>query len=482
MTSKAERFAALLGTSPKESASTNDSAHNNTFCETAPLGMKFVPINAISKFPYKYMKRSQSEPVSIQFFAHGKFWSRDWDLWYIYSPYYHSERPIVFVPLTQFEQLLKEIDGAYPSYGVRMPDNPDGTLVFPFEYSEHKLLRPHFLGKSSSKGDFERLSNSAPHFTPLAAGETEPEHISFFRKDMDAAVDAGKNKGNAKAAKQAKQEARVAQQHNMRRQVQRTQISLGLSPPSEDNPADLDIIYIAVDVESYERNHNIITEVGFATLDTRDLKGIPPGAAGKDWHKFIRARHFRINEYKHYTNSEFVRGCPDQFEFGDSEFVDLKDVSRIIASCFKPPYSAKDTDCANEEEPEKRKLVFLGHDTKQDVAYLRKLGYDPSNLANLVETQDTAAMWRAVTGEQSTRGLSHIMYALELESWNAHNAGNDAVYTVHAMLGICIKDLQNKAASTNDDDDGGVSLLPEKKMSVRKEIKKITKKFVEWEM
>ncbi|KAH0364784.1 hypothetical protein KCU65_g6542, partial [Aureobasidium melanogenum] len=476
MTSKAERFAALLGTSPNTSSSANGSAHK--FCETAPVGMQFVPINAVSKFPYKYMKKSQSEPVSIQFFAGGKFWDRDWDLWYIHSPYFQSERPTIFVPLAQFKQLLREIDSAYPSFAVRMPNNPEGTLVFPFEYSEHRLLRPHFLGKSSSKDDFDRLSSSAPHFGRLANDETEPDYIKYFRQDMDAAIDAGKNKGKSKAAKEAKQEARIEQQHNMRLQVERTQASLGLSssPPAD---SDLDVIYIAVDVESYERNHNIITEIGFATLDTRDVKGVPYGVAGKDWHKFIRARHFRINEYKHYVNSEFVRGCPDQFEFGESEFVNLKDVPRMVASCFKHPYSAKDAKNITEDDGEKRNIIFLGHDTKQDVAYLQKLGYDPRNLAN-IKFQDTAAMWRAITGEQSTRGLAHIMYALELESWNTHNAGNDAVYTVHAMIGMCIKDLQKKAS--DEDDEGGVSLLPEKKMDIEKEIKKITKKFVEWDM
>ncbi|CAD0088248.1 unnamed protein product [Aureobasidium mustum] len=80
MTSKAERFAALLGTSSNTPSSANGAAHKNDFCETAPMGMQFVPINAVSKFPYKYMKKSQSEPVSIQFFAGGKFWERDWDL------------------------------------------------------------------------------------------------------------------------------------------------------------------------------------------------------------------------------------------------------------------------------------------------------------------------------------------------------------------------------------------------------------------
>ncbi|KAI4752821.1 hypothetical protein E4T52_14983 [Aureobasidium sp. EXF-3400] len=479
MTSQAERFAALLGKSPNTPTTTNGTAHKHTFCEIAPTGMQFVPINAVSKFPYKYMKRSQSEPVSIQFFAGGKFWEREWDLWYIQSPYYHSERPTIFVPLAQFDKLLKEVDSAYPSYAVRMPNNPEGTLVFPFEYSEHRLLRPHFLGKSSSKDDFDGLSSKAPHFGALRPEETEPEYISYFRRDMDAAVDAGKNKGKSKAAKEAKHEARVIQQHNMYRQVERTQVSLGLTPPSPDTPAS-DVIYIAVDVESYERNHNMITEIGFATLDTRDLKDIPHGETGKDWHKLIRARHFRVNEYKHYTNSEFVRGCPDQFEFGESEFVDLKDVPHMIASCFKYPYSAKDTE-SNIENEEKRNIIFLGHDTKQDIAYLRKLGYDPSNLAN-IDFQDTVAMWRAVTGEKSARSLAHILYQLELDSWNTHNAGNDAVYTVHAMIGICIEDLKKKAAKANGEDEGGVSLLPEKKIDVEKEMKKVTKKFVEWEM
>lgn len=79
-TTQAERFAALLGTTPDSLASTNGAAHKHTFCETSPMGMEFVPINAVSKFPYKYMKRSQSEPVSLQFFAGGKFWNREWDL------------------------------------------------------------------------------------------------------------------------------------------------------------------------------------------------------------------------------------------------------------------------------------------------------------------------------------------------------------------------------------------------------------------
>lgn len=410
--------------------------------------------------------------------------------WYVWSPCYQSaDKPIIFIPLEQFKQLLKEIDSAFPNFMTRMPEKPEGVLVFPFEYSEHKLLRPHFLGESSNKDDFERLSNIAPHFgsleaTPLA--ENDAEVLTCFRQDMDAAVDAGRNKGKMQKAR--KQEARAVKQLDMVRQLERTQRSLGLlssSPPSFEG----DIVYIAVDVESYERNHNIITEIGVATLDTRDLHEKPHGENGKDWHQFIRARHFRINEYKNYVNSEFVNGCPDCFEFGESEFIDLKDAPRVIASCFKGPYNNKDANSDPEAEHEKRNIIFLGHDTKQDVAYLRNLGYDPSNLSNLVDFQDTAAMHRAATGESQTRGLAHIMYKLELEAWNAHNAGNDAVYTMQAMLGLCIKDAAKKTTQTEDQDGGGVSLVQEAaspplkaKQEPDPDVVKTIKKFQEWQM
>ena len=77
-----------------------------------------------------------------------------------------------------------------------------------------------------------------------------------------------------------------------------------------------DVVFVCVDVEANERNANQITEIGIATLDTRDLKSLIPGARGVNWQAKIRARHFRIKEYKHIVNTDFVSGCPDRFEFG----------------------------------------------------------------------------------------------------------------------------------------------------------------------
>ena len=76
------------------------------------------------------------------------------------------------------------------------------------------------------------------------------------------------------------------------------------------------VVFICVDVEAYERNSSLVTEIGIATLDTNDIVSLIPGEGGMNWRSMIRARHFRINEYKHLNNTEFIHGCPDRFDFG----------------------------------------------------------------------------------------------------------------------------------------------------------------------
>ena len=76
------------------------------------------------------------------------------------------------------------------------------------------------------------------------------------------------------------------------------------------------VVFVCVDVEAYERDAKIITEVGIATLDTQDIAHVVPGEGGTNWRSCIRARHFIIKEHQHYKNGEFVAGCPDKFEFG----------------------------------------------------------------------------------------------------------------------------------------------------------------------
>ncbi len=87
---------------------------------------------------------------------------------------------------------------------------------------------------------------------------------------------------------------------------------------------------------------------------------------------------------------------------------------------------------------------MVGHDVVADINYLRTLGYDVTNLSTLQETADTAVMWRYLKREINPRNLGAILAELGIVGWNLHNAGNDAVYTLQAMIAIAFKHLDEK--------------------------------------
>jgi hypothetical protein len=211
---------------------------------------------------------------------------------------------------------------------------------------------------------------------------------------------------------------------------------------------DQSVVFVCVDVESYERAHNMITEVGIATLDTRELSNVPPGVDGENWRSYIRARYFCIRDHVHLINSDFVIGCPDRFDYGQSTMVSLNEAPAHIAACFSPPFGAhhsNDVDNINHlmgstDNTEKRNLIFLGHDTLGDIKYLQNLGYDPLSIDNMLEVLDTAIMYRVWRREQNPTALDKILNRFDIAGFNVHNAGNDAVFTVQAMLAICVRE------------------------------------------
>lgn len=218
------------------------------------------------------------------------------------------------------------------------------------------------------------------------------------------------------------------------------------------------VVFICVDVESYERDHSLITEVGISTLDTLDLVDFPPGKDGENWMSKIRARHFRIKEHAHLNNTEFINGCANRFEFGQSEFIGLAEAPAVVATCFRTPFSGTGAYRADDpsplraavhnpqppSQPEKRNIILLGHDTNTDVRYLQALGYNPLNLSTLVETLDTVVLHRVYKRDAQPASLARILYEFDITGWHLHNAGNDAYYTMQAMIGIAVRDAANR--------------------------------------
>ena len=127
--------------------------------------------------------------------------------------------------------------------------------------------------------------------------------------------------------------------------------------------------------------------------------------------------------------------------YRESEFVGSKHAPQAVADCFKPPFSNLDEKAVIDEDATKRKIILVGHGVGADITYLKSIGYDVHNLSNLHEVVDTALMWQALKRELSPRNLGSILVDLDIHGWNLHNAGNDAVYTLQAMVRISIKQL-----------------------------------------
>lgn len=165
-----------------------------------------------------------------------------------------------------------------------------------------------------------------------------------------------------------------------------------------------------------------------------------PGRRANEWFEHIRAKHLRISEHAHHINTDFVNGCPDKFRFGSSKFVSLEEAPKVIEALFRHPFG-RDISIYDDQvhsSDMKRNIVFVGHDAQNDTSYLRQLGYDPIELTNLIEVMDTALMHRALVRAPNNRSLGQVLYELEISGWNLHNAGNDAVYTMQAMLAMCV--------------------------------------------
>jgi DNA polymerase III alpha subunit (gram-positive type) len=128
-------------------------------------------------------------------------------------------------------------------------------------------------------------------------------------------------------------------------------------------------------------------------------------------------------------------------EYSESEFISMKDAPSVIASCFKHPFSGPNTP---EDENPKRNIVLVGHAVGGDVTFLKDLGYDVTNLSNLIDVVDTADMWKYLKKETNPAKLGVILHDLGMVGWNLHNAGNDAVYTLQVMVGLAIKHIVQK--------------------------------------
>lgn len=176
--------------------------------------------------------------------------------------------------------------------------------------------------------------------------------------------------------------------------------------------------------------------IGVSVLDSRSLRGVDPGDDGKPWFDLMQHLHMRPIEHKKYVNKRFVKGCADQFNFGESVEVKIQDAGRILDRIFSDPsriHEASNLDTAIPDiEPS---IMLVGHDLKNDTDYLKRLNFTTKHVAGKIDTQRMARI-----SKKQSPGLSKLLAALSIDAKNLHNAGNDAAYTLQALVSVAVQE------------------------------------------
>lgn len=178
------------------------------------------------------------------------------------------------------------------------------------------------------------------------------------------------------------------------------------------------MLFICVDIESYERNHDVVTELGYSTYET---------ATGLQ-----KTYHFIVKEYQHLRNGTFVVDRRDSFQHGTSEKWPLKD----IAAHFR--------DLITDHFPN---MALIGHNISQDIAYLGKMGIQLPKELQIFDTQEMDAV---LIQQPNGRGLVTVCDALGVQLGLMHNAGNDAHCTMLVFLAQVLQPLPDREDMDSD--------------------------------
>jgi DNA polymerase III alpha subunit (gram-positive type) len=82
---------------------------------------------------------------------------------------------------------------------------------------------------------------------------------------------------------------------------------------------------------------------------------------------------------------------------------------------------------------------MVGHDASADLKYLNSLGYDIRSLEKFFDQIDTKDMFQRIQCSNNGRSLGFVCNELDIRARNFHNAGNDAMYTLEAMIAMAVR-------------------------------------------
>ncbi|KAK4186557.1 good for full DBP5 activity protein 2 [Podospora australis] len=406
----------------------------------------FVPWKLVIGYPDAFVGKKNGERCAPFFTLEGLHENRIWDLYYLHQPReFKSQKPALFVSTWQFQHLLDVVNIKLDTKLTIPPGKNEDKFRLTFGLGD--TPRPRFLGRSTSAEDFQKFCDQIPAPKPdddlkhatHGGREIFMDIMSMLKQDFSKGKKSDKNKYKRIAAhRKWGRSIKLAQRYLGLRESNLNKTSdssntLDLETPLTTKPEG-SVLFVAIDLEAYEFNHDMITEVGIATLDTTDIVGVAPGENGKNWLPLVQARHLRIKENAWAENSKYVRGCADRFDFGATEFVSIRDIPSIIESLID-----KATLNPSSEDPEPRPVVLVFHESAADIKFLQSVNYNVYNAKNVIGVMDTKEMYQYVLRSNSHNSLELVLSYVGIPYGNLHNAGNDAVYTLKGMIGLAVK-------------------------------------------
>ena len=225
---------------------------------------------------------------------------------------------------------------------------------------------------------------------------------------------------------------------------------LGLRDMKGSDPI-LDVVFVSIDLEVSRRERGkpgapLVKELGIATLNTQHLKSIiSPFTTTKS----ISTQQFSTS----HASRDFLDCDVTDFNecvFAETLFIEQRDLSTAVSKCL----------CIQDESSPSssafQNIVIVGHSIKTDLKILQRLGIDVYGIAPVVAILDTYHMIRNLfktdsmflssTAPMTSFTLGDLLAELKCpyEKSDLHNAGNDATFTLHAMLMLSIKSAESR--------------------------------------
>ena len=219
----------------------------------------------------------------------------------------------------------------------------------------------------------------------------------------------------------------------------------------QDRGQAIDAVFISLDLEVAADRRKLyqsvwmplVTQIGFATLDTRDIHAL---SCASNLHKLISVRVYTVSDLNlsKRARSKVTSKCV----FAKPKRITQDEIQDTIVANLKL------ADAKSPNSNTLRQVVLVGQSLREDLKILEIYDIDIFTLIPLLTVVDTHTIARHLfppyhpslplpKDEKEAAGFSLSGILAKLGCLPAHsefhNAGNDAVYTIYAMLLLSIK-------------------------------------------